>query len=423
MTKAAQAKSWTLHEWADGSHRSWPEPGGGAFSTTFASTENPISEGGIWLNGETDGGDWHDCRTTGGNCVGAADNFGSRYADDIACLKTAYREFSPAQWAQGTVYRADGYSGGGGSHEVELLLRWSISAGEARGYEASIGIRPGGTYAFIVRWNGDLGDYTTLWDPDGSIGSYVNEPTPLADGDVIRAEIDADGLITLYQNELVLGSVTNTTWTSGQPGVGFWPVDGATAANMGWSNFSAGDLEEPGPTHLAVDLFERSNGGLGADWTTTTGETAPQIISGEVHGPSVAVYGARYTALAAPNDGYAEIAVGSVVCTVSDEGVGPAYRIAAGAQTHYLVQTNTEETRLYRVVAGTYTQLGSDGAACETGDVLRLTCNGTSISVQRNGTTIIGPVTDAAIASGSAGLWCATSSSPGRIASFAFGEL
>jgi hypothetical protein len=26
VTKAAQAKSWTLHEWADGSHRSWPEP-------------------------------------------------------------------------------------------------------------------------------------------------------------------------------------------------------------------------------------------------------------------------------------------------------------------------------------------------------------------------------------------------------------
>lgn len=31
MTKAAQAKSWTLHEWADGSHRSWPEPEGPAY--------------------------------------------------------------------------------------------------------------------------------------------------------------------------------------------------------------------------------------------------------------------------------------------------------------------------------------------------------------------------------------------------------
>ncbi len=31
MTKAAQAKSWTLHEWADGSNRSWPEPEGPAW--------------------------------------------------------------------------------------------------------------------------------------------------------------------------------------------------------------------------------------------------------------------------------------------------------------------------------------------------------------------------------------------------------
>lgn len=216
--------------------------GGGDFSTTFSATENPISEGGIWLNGQTDGGDWHDCLTTSGRCVGAADNFASRYADDIACLKTSYRAFNAAQWAQATLYLSGGYTGGGGSHECELLLRWALSSGVARGYEAAIGIRPTGTYAFIVRWNGSLGDYTALWDPGGSLGSYTNTPTAMADGDVMRAEISAGGVISLRQNGILLGSVTDSTWTGGQPGMGFWPVDGATAGSMGWSDFSAGDL-------------------------------------------------------------------------------------------------------------------------------------------------------------------------------------
>lgn len=177
-------------------------------------------------------------------------------------------------------------------------------------------------------------------------------------------------------------------------------------------------------TQLASDDFDRADGGLGANWATTTDYTAILIASNEAEAQASAVCGGRYTATSAPDDGYSEIVVGSVVCTVSDEGIGPAYRISASAGTFYLVQTNTTETRLYRVVnASSYTQLGSDGAACVTGDVLRLTCNGTSISVQRNGTTFIGPVTDATIASGSAGMWAAAGASQGTAASWAFGDL
>lgn len=176
-------------------------------------------------------------------------------------------------------------------------------------------------------------------------------------------------------------------------------------------------------TQLAADDFDRADGGLGANWATTTDSTALAIVSNEAVGNSAAVFGGRYTATAAPNDGYAEIVVGSVVCTTSDEGIGPAYRVASGALTKYLVQTNTNETRLYRVVGGGYAQLGSDGVSCVTGDVLRLTCNGTSISVQRNGTDIIGPVTNGDIASGDAGMWAAETSSFGTAASWAMGDL
>jgi hypothetical protein len=128
-----------------------------------------------------------------------------------------------------------------------------------------------------------------------------------------------------------------------------------------------------------------------------------------------------YTAVAAPNDGYAEITYGSAVDPTTDSGVGPMYRVSTTAETGYLAQGNTVQTRIYKVVAGVFTQLGLDGPAIAAGNVLRLICNGTSISATKDGTTII-TATDAAIASGGAGMW----GGPTQIDSislFAFGDL
>lgn len=176
-------------------------------------------------------------------------------------------------------------------------------------------------------------------------------------------------------------------------------------------------------TQLASDDFNRANGGLGANWTTTTSESVPVILSNEASADtSTGTYGSRYTGITWPNDQYAEAIIGSIVENVTDNGAGPACRIASGTQTHYFAQTNTVETRLYKVVSGTFTQLGTDGAACATGDTLRLECQGTSISVKKNGATIIGPVTDSAISAGDAGIWIAFSSLNGKINSWAGGD-
>lgn len=179
-------------------------------------------------------------------------------------------------------------------------------------------------------------------------------------------------------------------------------------------------------TILATDDFNRANGGLGANWTTGTGVQPPRIVSNEALGNAAAnVCDANYTGAlvgggAWPNDQYSQFTIGSVVDTTSDEGVGPACRMASGAQTQYFAQTNTVETKLYKVVAGTFTQLGVDGAACATGNVLRLECVGDQITVKKNGTTIIGPITDSAIASGNAGMWC--THAVGAIDSFEGGD-
>lgn len=220
--------------------------GSSSYSANFSTVENPLSEGGIWLNGAADGTDWNNCLVpTAGRVIGAVNITTPRYADDIAMLKTSFRTFAANQWAQGTLYVASGYTGGGGSHECELYLRGAISANVARGYECSVGLAGGAPYAFIVRWEGPVGSYSTLWDPHGGVGSYDNTFATPADGDVYYAQI-VGTVITLKQNGVTIGHYDTagdgTKWSSGQPGLGFWPVDGADRTQAGWRAWSAGDL-------------------------------------------------------------------------------------------------------------------------------------------------------------------------------------
>lgn len=163
-------------------------------------------------------------------------------------LKTSAFALNPAQFAQATYFLSPGYTGGGGSHECELYLRQNITAHSSTGYECSIGITttanapPNGVYAFIVRWEGAAGSFTTLYDPHGGVGSYVNTPTFPKTGDIWYAQITAANVISIFQNTLLIGSVTDTTWATGQAGLGFWPVDGATKTGAGWSAWQCGNL-------------------------------------------------------------------------------------------------------------------------------------------------------------------------------------
>ena len=204
---------------------SCPTSSGSSYSTSFAATENPLSEGGKWINGKAAGLDWNNAQTVPGKAYAA--DFATGYNDPIAVLNTS---FTANQYAQGTVYRAPGYSPGV-NHEIELLLHFQISANNARGYEVLWAHQ--GNMA-IVRWNGPLGNYTPLVD-NLQIGQAV-------DGDVLRAEI-VGNVIKVYKNgALVATGPTDATWTSGQPGMGFWPKPGASPQNYGWKSYLAGSL-------------------------------------------------------------------------------------------------------------------------------------------------------------------------------------
>jgi hypothetical protein len=197
-----------------------------SFTTNFSGTENPLSENGIWTDGSV-GLNWDDVQKNG---FAYATTFASSVDDNVACLTTA---FTRKQYAQGTVKRDGGYSPSN-SHEIELLLLFAISgsgAGTATGYEINW------SYAGnvqIIRWNGGFNDFTVL--------TTLTMPAP-ADGDVLRAEVDNSGVITVYLNSTSKGSTTDTTFTTGQPGIGFFVRSpGTTLSAFGWKSFSAGSL-------------------------------------------------------------------------------------------------------------------------------------------------------------------------------------
>jgi RNA polymerase sigma factor (sigma-70 family) len=203
----------------------------GTYSTNFPLTENPISEGGAWVRGGVEGLDWNNPKTSSGHATASV--AASRYNDCIAHPNRP--SFHAAQYAQGTVYLANGYTGNGGKHAVELLLRFSISAHNARGYEVLWDTSGG---IAVVRWNGPPGNFTSLWTGPA--------PKPV-DGDVLRAEI-AGRVISVYRNGSRLATIDvtsqgGTVWSSGQPGIGFWPVDGALPDSFGWKSFEAGSLK------------------------------------------------------------------------------------------------------------------------------------------------------------------------------------
>lgn len=205
--------------------------GGGSYSTDFPLDENPISEGGMWINGGTDGLDWHDVSTARGLAIGHQS--GTSYTDGTALLTGSWGAEQTLEAVVHTVNPHDSCY-----QEVELRLRSSLSAHDCSGYEVSFkASKSADAYLIIVRWNGALGDFTYLQNLHGS--QYG-----VADGDIVKATISGN-LITAYINGVEMGSATDDTYASGNPGMGF-NLETGDASCIGTN----GDY---GFTHFAVE--------------------------------------------------------------------------------------------------------------------------------------------------------------------------
>src|SRR5437773_2102550 len=197
-----------------------------SYTTNFPLTENPIFEGGHWINGLTNGIDWSDVQTIPGKAFGTQTGIGPNYADSTALLTGSW---GPTQTVQAVVYilAADSTT----FEEVELRLRSSLSPHSCTGYEVNFSVKPNNPYCQIVRWNGPLGDFTLL---DARNVGVVN-------GDVVQATI-VGSTITCYINGAVIFGVTDSTYSSGNPGMGFYLQDGlGPPLNYGFSSYTASD--------------------------------------------------------------------------------------------------------------------------------------------------------------------------------------
>lgn len=211
-----------------------------AYSTTFDTAENPLSQSSAWLNGLRQGRDWSDMQVSGGIACGTQTGpVGPPYDDSVAL-------WTPPNGVPWTDMQIEAQvvipdrSGWTGNHEVSLLLRGTITTGVATLYECGFSVATGTTYHGIARWNGALNSFTDL----GTLTDYT-----INDGDWIKATI-VGTVITIYKGATQASyaqiqsydTVSDTPkYSSGFPGIGHWRSDGETVSltSYGLTSWSA----------------------------------------------------------------------------------------------------------------------------------------------------------------------------------------
>jgi hypothetical protein len=149
-----------------------------SYSTRFALDEDPSSEGGKWINGGKDGIDWYNIITRNGVAYGAVSQ--GAYTDPTALLK--------GKWGKNQSVRATVLSKNQTEkyfQEVEIRLRSALSPHRCTGYEVFWRcLKTENVNVEIVRWNGNLGDWTSLKKQTGA--QYG-----VKDGDYARRRLSA----------------------------------------------------------------------------------------------------------------------------------------------------------------------------------------------------------------------------------------
>jgi hypothetical protein len=220
------------------------------YATKFPKTEALISEGGHWITAGTPGVNWHDTMcgfrgdmhvssvsTTDGYAFGPSSS--KRFGDSLALLTGSW---GPDQMAEATVRQIKPF----GYPEVEIRLRTSPK--DATGYEimwSALG-KEKIPYIAIATWDGPGSKpphYTYLKQLKGP--EYG-----VSTGDVVKGVIIGH-TISAYTNGKLQFRITDTTFSTGNPGFGF---NEGPAGTYGISSFSATDAL-PNSTDLGWKPF------------------------------------------------------------------------------------------------------------------------------------------------------------------------
>jgi len=212
-----------------------------SYSTSFRLDEDPISEGGLWINGRKEGIDYADVVTERGVVHGGkvrmsvaerraeqgdvVENPVGDYDDPTAVLAGPWGK---NQHARATVFsrnQTEEYF-----QEVEIRLRSAITPHRCTGYEVFWRcLKNENAYAEIVRWNGKIGDFTSLARKQGP--QYGVADGDLAEATIIGREIKS------YINGIEVLSATDDGYADGSPGVGFNFGCGDTYVDHGFTSF------------------------------------------------------------------------------------------------------------------------------------------------------------------------------------------
>lgn len=217
------------------------------FSVAFSGTENPMVGDGGWKQGLTDGLDWNDVATNGSYAYSRQYDHDVDYSDATA-IRTG--TWANDQWASVVARNTD--ESNVNYREMTIRLRSAVSAHVNSGYEVTATARTsqagdGFNYLLVVKFNGTIGSFTSLYNPQGTQYSLQDGDTFTADivGTTIRAWVrgvqvaTVDTLVDINGNPL-------TGITSGNPGIGFFHSRGLgfnTVLNnsYGLKSFQAGE--------------------------------------------------------------------------------------------------------------------------------------------------------------------------------------
>lgn len=160
----------------------------------------------------------------------------------------------------------------------------------------------------------------------------------------------------------------------------------------------------------ATDNFDGGDNGealatYNANWTVNAGAftISKPAADGSVYPSS----GSAVDCLAHDNANTYDNDQYSQAVAETQDGIknGPAVRVASSDETAYSYRQSNITAYLYKTVTGTDTWKAQVTLACAAGDLLYLQISGTTLSAKHAGADVFGNITDASIASGSAGIY------------------
>jgi hypothetical protein len=201
-----------------------------SYSTRFQLDEDPISEGGKWINGGKDGLDWYNVITKNGVAYGAVTQ--GDYTDPTALLTGTWGKSQKVKARVFSRNQTEKYY-----QEVEIRLRSKIAPHLCTGYEVFWRcLKTPNAYVQVVKWNGKVRDWTSL-------KKHTGAQYGVKDGDLVEATI-VGNVIKGFINGVEVISVTDGTYKDGNPGMGFNYGVGETNGDFGFTSYEVETYED-----------------------------------------------------------------------------------------------------------------------------------------------------------------------------------